>query len=103
MNYWVIIYRVALAVVIVLVTIAMIWAFVPKINRYRDSSEKRVELQDENRRLSEEVKTLQSKQERFTSDPLFVERTAREIGMVKPDEVVFKSTNRESTAETATP
>lgn len=82
-----------------MVTIALISAFVPKIRRYQESYVKREEFRDENRRLAEEVKKLRDKQERFTSDPLFVERTAREIGMVKPDEIVFKYTNDEVKAD----
>ncbi|MDD5523332.1 MAG: septum formation initiator family protein [Kiritimatiellae bacterium] len=96
MNYWVTIYRMAFGTVIVLLTIAVICAFVPKVQRYNESYKKRAEHQEENSRLAEELKKLRDKQERFNSDPSFVERTAREIGMVKPNEIVFKYTNEES-------
>jgi len=96
MNYWVTIYRVAWGLVIILITIAVISAFVPKVQRYNESYKKRAEHQEENRHLAEELKVLRDKQERFNSDPLFVERTAREIGMVKPNEIIFKYTNEES-------
>ncbi|OGV60057.1 MAG: hypothetical protein A2283_19820 [Lentisphaerae bacterium RIFOXYA12_FULL_48_11] len=96
MNYWVTIYRVAWGLVIILITIAVISAFIPKVQRYNESYKKRAEYQEENKHLAEELKILRDKQERFNSDPLYVERTAREIGMVKPNEVIFKYTNEES-------
>jgi cell division protein FtsB len=99
MNYWVTIYRLAFVVVIILLTIVVICAFTPKIQHYHESYKKRAEHQEENNRLAEELKKLRDKQERFSSDTAFVERTAREIGMVKPDEIVFKYTNEESKVE----
>jgi len=98
MNHWVTIYKLAWGIVVILVTIALISAFIPKIQRYHDSYSKRAECQDENRRLASDLKKIRDKQERFSSDPLFVERTARDIGMAKPDEIVFKYTNEESRA-----
>lgn len=102
MNYWVTIYKVAWGIVVILVTVALISAFIPKIQRYHESYSKRAEHQEENRHLAAEVKKLRDKQERFSSDPAFVERTARESGMVKPDEIVFKYTNDESRVERQT-
>jgi len=99
MNYWVTIYRSAVIVAIILVTIATIRVFVPKIQQYHESYRKRAEYQEENRRLAEDVKGFRDKQERFSSDPGFVETTAREMGMIKPNEVKFKSTNDESNTE----
>ena len=48
------------------------------------------ELQKENQRLETEIANLRTKQERFTSDPAFVERTAKEMGMIRTNEIVFK-------------
>jgi cell division protein FtsB len=99
MNYWVTIYKTAWIVAIVLVTVTTIWLFVPKIQQYRESYRKRAEYKEENRQLGAEVKQFRDKQERFTTDPSFVERTAREMGMVKPNEIKFKYTNDESRVE----
>jgi cell division protein FtsB len=44
----------------------------------------------QNNAKSEEIKEFKIKQERFTSEPAFVERTAREAGMVTSDEIVYK-------------
>jgi cell division protein FtsB len=59
------------------------------INLYRARQEEQelkarvAELKDENQKLREEI-------ERLTSDPKYLEKVAREeLGMVKPDEVVF--------------
>ena len=49
------------------------------------------------------IQDRQQKQEKFRSDPAFVERTAREMGMVKPNETIFKFTNGPTATETNRP
>jgi len=103
MNYWDTIYRIATGIVVVLLTIVVICAFVPKVQRYQESYTKRAEHIEENQRLAQDLKNIRSKIDRFASDPSYVERTAREAGMVKPDEVIFKYTNEESKVNKQTP
>ncbi len=64
--------------------------FGPKFNSLRKMQKDKNELKQENRRLESEVTTLRTKQERFTSDARFVERTAKEMGMIRTNEIVFK-------------
>ena len=52
----------------------------------------------QNEALRKKISDLKNRQERFKNDPEFVERTAREMGMLKPNEVVFKFTNKTSNA-----
>lgn len=63
---------------------------------------KNQDLQKENIITEEQTRELKRKQERFSADPAFVERTARESGMAKPNETIFKFTNKQ-TEETTEP
>lgn len=103
MNYWVTIYRFAWGALIVIFIIASICVFLPRYNRIRQLQKKKIELQEENHRVEARIEELRIKQQQFSSDPTFVERTAREIGMIKPDETVFKFTNEQSRAGHAAP
>lgn len=58
----------------------------------------KMELQNANRIIEEKTQELKRNQERFVSEPDFVVKTARESGMVKPGETVFKFTNNQSEA-----
>jgi len=100
MNFWVLLYRFAWALLIVLFTIGLVCAFLPRCHRLREFQRKKADLQEENRKLEEGIQTLRHQQQRFLTAPGFVERTARETGMVKSDEVVFKFTNEQSAAKT---
>ena len=93
MNYWATIYRCLWGIAIILLVVVMISFFIPKYRTLRDYRKKRDELQQENRRTEAMIRDLRHKQEQILSDPAFIERTARESGMVKQDEVVFKFTN----------
>jgi len=95
LNYWVIIYRFAWGVLLVLVTIGLLGVFMPKCNRLKELQRRKAALLEENRRTDTRTKELRLKEERFASDAKFVERTARETGMVKPDETVFKFSEEE--------
>ena len=90
MNYWVTMYRFAWGVLIVLCAIGLACVFVPKCRSLQDLHQEKVVLEEENSGAEGRIKDLRVKRERFASDPLFVERTARESGMVKPHETVFK-------------
>ncbi len=99
MNYWVAIYRFALGLLIVLVTIIAICIFIPQIQRVRELDRKIAELEQSVNEVEAATKELQIKQERFVTDPAFVERTAKESGLLKPDEIVFKFTNEQENAQ----
>lgn len=103
MNYWVTIYRFACVLLIVLFAVALICLFLPKCNKLRELQRERAELQKENRKLENQIKELAIKQERFNSDLTFVEHTAREMDMIKPEETVFKFTNKQSRSTSKSP
>ena len=93
MSRWITVYRVAWGVLGILLLVTMLCVFVPKCQRLHEESRKKVALEAGNRRIEADIKELRSHQERFASDPAFVERTGREIGMAKPGEMVYKYTN----------
>lgn len=62
---------------------------VPMFRRYRLAKERRAELHARNDRLKERLAGLRSNQERFRTDPEFVERLARKNRRLAPGEIVF--------------
>ncbi|MBT7065100.1 MAG: hypothetical protein HN919_02265 [Verrucomicrobia bacterium] len=80
-------------VLFILFTIGLVCIFLPKCHHLRQLQERKAELQAENRETEAMTRALQASQNRFSTDPAYVERIARETGMVKPDEVVFQYTN----------
>ena len=106
MNTWGTIYRSAWAVLFVLFAIGLVCIFLPKCHHLRQLQQRKTELQAENRETKALTRALQAKQERFSTDPAYVERVARKTGMVKPDEIVFQYTNqtaRPTPSERTTP
>ena len=93
MNYWATIYKCLWGVAILLLVAVMISFFIPKYRTLCEYRKKRDDLQQTNQRTETMIRDLRRKQEQILSDPAFIERTARESGMVKQDEVVFKFTN----------
>jgi cell division protein FtsB len=103
MSYWVIIYRLALGLLIVLCVTGLTCIFLPRCNSLRELQRKRTALREENHVIAERTRELRVSQERFRTEPAFVERTARETGMIRPDETLFKFTDGETPAGGSTP
>ncbi len=99
MNGWATVYRSAWVVLFILFTIGLICIFLPRCHHLRQLQQRKAELQAENRETEAMTRALQAKQKRFSTDPAYVERVARETGMVKPDEVVFQYTNSPESSE----
>ena len=83
-------YRLAWAAVVALCVIGALVMFAPQLNRQGKLQKDKVARETEDRRLNEEISDLQGRQQAFQTDPRFVERTAREMGMVRPDEFILK-------------
>ena len=90
MNYWVLLYRFAWIVVIVLCVIGVITIFLPECHSFQELQRRKLALEDGNARLEARVRELEQNQARFRTDPEFVERIARGQGMAKPGETIFK-------------
>jgi cell division protein FtsB len=96
MNAWELVYKVAWVFLTILCAVWVVCMFIPKVKQIGDLQTKKADLQEQDARLENSVKELKDKQELFTTDPAFVEKTAREIGMVKTNEMLFKFTNRQA-------
>lgn len=90
MSYWSTIYRFIRIASAVLVLIGMGFMFVPLIQQDREFQRRENELRDEIQHSEERIRELRLKQERFQSDPAFVERVAHEMGFAKPNETIFR-------------
>jgi len=84
------VYRIVGIGVLIIFIIGAICLFVPKYREYSNLQKERDEKVQQNGEKSEAIKDLKEKQERFTTEPAFVERTARKSGMVTKDEIVYR-------------
>lgn len=90
MSYWTVINRFVWVALAVLVLVGMGFMFVPLIHQDRELQRRESALREEIRLDQERMRELQLKQERFRSDPAFIERIAHELGLAKPNETVFR-------------
>ena len=95
MNIWVVLYKFAWIVVGVSCVIGVVCVFIPKAHSYRELQKRKEALEESNARMEARARQLETNQQRFRSDPDFVERIAREQGRAKPGETIFRfpSTN----------
>jgi cell division protein FtsB len=96
MNLWRAIYRFSWIALVVLIAISLVCAFLPKCHQLRELQRQKAQLEAENRQAAAQTQELQAKEGRFRSDAAFVERVAKENGMLKPDEIVFRFTNEQA-------
>jgi len=96
MSYWSVIWRFTWVVTAVLLVIGLVTLFMPKCRSFQDLQSRRLNLTEENGKLRGQIHELEQNQQRFKTDPEFVERLAREQGRVKPGETLYKvaGTNR---------
>ena len=90
MNFWVLVYRFAWLVVITSCMVAVVCVFLPKSRDARMLQKQKSALEQGNAEMETKIRGLQENQKRFRTDPDFVERIAREQGMAKPGETVFR-------------
>lgn len=87
--FWIVVFGGCIAVFLAL--------FIPRYSQYNRLNQRIREMNETNRELEAAVRRLEMRQQRFVSDPAFVERTAREIGMARPNETIYKYYPDEST------
>ncbi len=90
MNVWKLVYRFALMLAAVFFVVGMVCLFLPRCRRYHELQQQKRALEKETIVLESRVEELKSRQSRMRDDPAFVERMAREQGMAKPGETVFR-------------
>lgn len=100
MSQWSTIYRFAWIALGVLVLIGMGFMFVPLIQEDREYQRREQALREEIRHDEERIRELRMKQERFQSDPAFVERIAHDMGLAKPNETIFRFIDEDEAVDT---
>ncbi len=89
-NCWTTIYRVSYGILGGLALIGAVCMFTPKWREHSNVLDEQRTIQREIAAKKQDIKRLQIRQDRFTSEASFVERTARECGMIKRGEIVYK-------------
>ena len=99
MKLWLTLYRIASVIFVVVVIIAIISAFLPKIRQNQERQRKITALEEENRYKEETVKALRKQQDQFATDPKYVEKLAREeLGKAKSGETIYRFSGRKTKA-----
>jgi len=99
MDFWKLIYRFSWTLLAVLVVIGLGLVFAPRLREITRLRVEKEAVEAENLALKAQIGDMRERQRRFTSEPSYVERTAREIGMVRPGETVYIFTNAVGTRE----
>ena len=95
MSHWTWIYRFLWIALGVLILAGMGFMFGPLIQQDRAYQSRESALRERIRADEERIRTLRMKQERFETDPAFVERIAHDLGLAKPDETIFRFIDEE--------
>jgi len=97
LKFWLTLYRIASFVFVVVVIIAVISAFLPKIRQNQERQRRITVLEEENRRKEDSVKALRKQQDQIATDPKHVERLAREeLGKAKSGETIYRFGGRKT-------
>lgn len=98
MSRWGTAYKFGWVVLVLLAIVGVLCLFLPKYSTFCKMRRQHAEDLAENRRMEARISELHKNQEQFLTEPAFVERTARDEGRVKENEIVFKHTNRQGRA-----
>jgi len=96
---WTKIYRLSWILLVVILIISIICLYLPKCRQLRRMQKEKSAKIEANRIKQNSITEHKAWQDKFETDPSFVEKTARESGMVKENEYVFKFTNGSSETE----
>jgi Tfp pilus assembly protein PilO len=84
-----IITRVALLVAFAIVIAGGVVIFPPKFQSMKHLEEQRNEIKRKIAYKEKEIETLKLRQQRFSTDPEFVELIARQNKRIRPNEIIF--------------
>jgi cell division protein FtsB len=88
-KYWNLINRIVLAAVVVMAIVGVVLAFAPKVQQMQDYQNTRDTLQQRIDITLSAEKELKEKQQRFLTDPSYVEKVAHEVGYARKDEMIY--------------
>jgi hypothetical protein len=100
-KQWNVIYRYAALAAVLLALIGIGFAFLPKVNQFRNYQETKYQLEEDIRIEEERIKELRLKQEKFSTDKHFVQKIAHEIGFAHEGEVIFQFNDQPATNDEA--
>ncbi len=63
---------------------------IPRYHRLRQLQSKRAQLERDNRLTESKIVEIENRIQMFDHDPAFVEKTAREAGMIKTNEMLYR-------------
>jgi cell division protein FtsB len=88
-KYWNLINRIVLVAIVAMAAVGVVLAFAPKVRQMQDYQVTRDTLQHRIEVTVADEKELKGKQQRFLSDPSYVEKVAHEVGYARKDEIIF--------------
>ena len=88
-KYWNLINRIVLVAVIIMAAVGIVLAFTPKVKQMQAYQNTRDKLQQRIDVTVASEKELKEKQQRFRTDPLYVEKVAHEVGYARKGEMIF--------------
>lgn len=90
MRLWNLLYRGAWIALAALIAAGAAGMIVPKWREYRAAQARKAEAEERVRLEEEMLGLLKERQERFARDPRFVQQLAHDLGMARPNEVLFR-------------
>jgi cell division protein FtsB len=88
-KYWNLINRIVLIAVVAMAIVGIVLAFTPKVKQMQAYQNTRDTLQQRIEVTVTAEKELKEKQQRFLSDPSYVERVAHEVGYARKGEIIY--------------
>ncbi len=98
MNIWVAIYRMSWVLIIGMIVVALVKLWTPKWKEMQEYRRRQQELAREIALEEEMIQLLRRKQERFRTDPAFVERLAHDLGLARSNEILVRVITEPATA-----
>ncbi|MCX7817696.1 MAG: septum formation initiator family protein [Kiritimatiellae bacterium] len=90
MSIWTVIYRAGVVAAFVLLAVVAALGIVPKWRAMQDYRRRKEDLERQIAIEEELTKLLRQKQERFRTDPRFVERIAHDLGLARSNEILYR-------------
>lgn len=88
-KYWNLINRFVLMAVVAMAAVGIVLAFTPKVKQMQTYQTTRDTLQQRIEVTVTAENELKEKQQRFRTDPIYVEKVAHEVGYASKGEMIF--------------
>ena len=88
-KYWNLINRIVFVAIVLMALVGGMMAFLPKVRQMQKYQDRRDELQQRIEIKLAEEKDLKDRQQRFLTDPAYIERVAHEVGYARKDETIY--------------